>query len=75
LELAGRHGDGDPKVAQVGVAVLVEQDVGGPHVPVDHALPVRGRQRRLTWSMMRPAASGSRSLTGKFRLVRAVRLS
>ena len=35
----------DPEVRQVGVALLVEQDVPGLHVPVHDALTMRRRER------------------------------
>ena len=45
--LLGRAGvEGDAEVGQVRVALLVEQDVAGLHVPVHDALAVRGGERR-----------------------------
>jgi len=52
------------KVGEVGVALLVQQDVGGLHVPVDHALSVGRRQR---------GRHLIQDLAGAFRIERSLR--
>ncbi len=56
--LGGAGIERDAEVREVGVAVLVQQDVAGLHVPVDDPLTMRRRERRRDLLQHRRGARG-----------------